>query len=228
GRVWADAQNLWSNFKRRRQSLTERDPYGTSITRTWIVSLLSDPEMLGFDLKLQTGAVVVNNVTFAISHRNGDGDNAIPVHIEGCKIDLDRRLHTKLRTSPQAMLQDFLNNSEECSWGILTNGVTLRLLRDSSRTSRPTYLEFDLESIFEGNRFNEFALFYRLCHRSRFPRPGQEASDCLLEKYYLDSIEQGLRVRDKLRDGVEEALKILGTAFLQHPANEKLRGDFAA
>lgn len=226
-RVWADAQNLWSNFKRRRQSLTERDPYATSITRSWVVSLLSDPEMLGFDLKLQTAAVVVNNITFAISHRDRDGEDAVPVHIEGCKIDLDRRLHTKLRTSPQAMLQDFLNNSEQASWGILTNGVTLRLLRDSSRTSRPTYLEFDLESTLEGNRFNEFALFYRLCHRSRFPKPGQEPSDCLLEKYYLDSIEQGLRIRDKLRDGVEETLKILGTAFLQHPANEKLRADFA-
>lgn len=226
-RVWADAQNLWSNFKRRRQSLTERDPYGTSITRSWIVSLLSDPEMFGFDLKLQTSAVVVNNATFAISHRNGEGDDAIPVHIEGCKIDLDRRLHTKLRTSPQAMLQNFLNNSEQASWGILTNGVTLRLLRDSSRTSRPTYLEFDLESILEGNRFNEFVLLYRLCHRSLFPKPGQESSDCLLEKYYLDSIEQGLRIRDKLRDGVEEALKILGTAFLQHPENEMLRADYA-
>lgn len=227
-RVWADTQNLWSNFKRRRQSLTDRDPYGTSITRSWIVSLLSDPEMLGFDLKLQPSGVVVNGVTFAISHRDGDSDDAIPVHVEGCKIDLDRRLHTKLRTSPQAMLQDFLNNSEQASWGILTNGVTLRLLRDSSRTSRPTYLEFDLESILEGNRFNEFALFYRLCHRTRFPKPGQEASDCLLEKYYLDSIEQGLRVRDKLRDGVEETLKIFGTAFLQHPANEKLRSDYKA
>ncbi len=227
-RVWADAQNLWSNFKRRRQSLTERDPYGTSITRTWIVSLLSDPEMLGFDLKLQASAVVVNNATFAISHRDGDGDDAIPVHIEGCKIDLDRRLHTKLRTSPQAMLQDFLNNSERSSWGILTNGVTLRLLRDSSRTSRPTYLEFDLESILEGNRFNEFALLYRLCHRSRFPRPGQEPSDCLLEKYYLDSIEQGLRIREKLSGSVKEALEILGAAFLQHPANSRLRADYQA
>lgn len=57
-RVWADAQNLWSNFKRRRQSLTERDPYGTSIIRSWIVSLLSGPEMLGFDLKLQNSAGV--------------------------------------------------------------------------------------------------------------------------------------------------------------------------
>ena len=222
-RVWADAQSLWSNFKRRRESLGDRDPYGTSITRSWIGSLLGDVDMLGFDLKLQPSAVVVNNSTYAISHRSGEGEDAIPVHIEGLKIDLDRRLHTKLRTSPQAMMQDFLNNGEQVLWGIVTNGLSLRILRDSSRTARPTYLEFDLESILEGNRFNEFALLYRVCHRSRFPRPGQEPSDCLLERYYQDSVEQGLRVRNKLREGVEETLKILGTAFLQHPANDSLR-----
>jgi hypothetical protein len=171
-RVWADAQSLWSNFKRRRESLGDRDPYGTSITRSWIGSLLGDVDMLGFDLKLQNSAVVVNNSTYAISHRSGEGEDAIPVHIEGLKIDLDRRLHTKLRTSPQAMLQDFLNNGEEVLWGIVTNGLGLRILRDSSRTARPTYLEFDLESILEGNRFNEFAVLYRVCHRSRISPSG--------------------------------------------------------
>src|SRR6476646_2988209 len=132
-RVWADAQNLWGNFKRRRQSLTDpsgsantRDPYGTSITRTWIMSLFSDPEMLGYELKLLSNAVIVNNVSFAISHRSGETDDAVPVHIEGCRIDLDRRLNTKLRTSPQAMLQDFLNNSEPVLWGIVANGLTVR------------------------------------------------------------------------------------------------------
>jgi len=222
-RVWADAQSLWSNFKRRRESLGDRDPYGTSITRSWIGSLLGDVDMLGFDLKLQASAVVVNNSTYAISHRGGEGEDAVPVHIEGLKIDLDRRLHTKLRTSPQAMMQDFLNNNEPTVWGIVTNGLSFRVLRNSSRTSRPTYLEFDLENIFEGNRFNEFGLFYRVCHRSRFPMPGRDLAVCLLERYYLDSIEQGLRVREKLREGVEETLKILGNAFLQHPENAALR-----
>ena len=222
-RVWADAQSLWSNFKRRRESLGDRDPYGTSITRSWIGSLLGDVDMLGFDLKLQASAVVVNNSTYAISHRSGEGEDAIPVHIEGLKIDLDRRLHTKLRTSPQAMMQDFLNNNEPTVWGIVTNGLSFRILRNSSRTSRPTYLEFDLENIFEGNRFNEFGLFYRVCHRSRFPMPGGDPGQSLLERYYLDSIEQGLRVREKLREGVEETLKILGTALLQHSENNALR-----
>ena len=34
---------------------------------------------------------------------------------------------------------------------------------------------------------------------------------------------QGGRVRDKLRDGVEDALKTLGTGFLRHPNNGDLR-----
>jgi hypothetical protein len=224
GRVWSDAQSLWDIFSRRRESLSEKDQYGTTLTRErWILPLLSDSEMLGFDLHPQPTAAIVNNSSYAISHRAGDGDNAIPVHVEGFKIDLDRRLHTKLRTSPQAMLQDFLNNSEHVLWGIVTNGLSFRILRDSSRTAKPTYLEFDLESILEGNRFNEFSLFYRLCHRSRFPRAGEDPSECLLERYYQESIEQGLRVRDKLREGVEETLKIFGSAFLQHPANTVLR-----
>jgi hypothetical protein len=223
-RVWSDAQSLWDIIRRRRESLSEKDPYGTTLTRDrWIVPLLSDAEMLGFDLRLQPSGVVLNNLTFNLSHRSGDGEDAIPVHIEGLKIDLDKRLHTKLRTSPQAMVQEFLNHSETVLWGIVTNGLTLRLLRDSSRTSRPTYVEFDLENILEGNRFAEFALFYRLCHRSRFPRPGQDASDCILEKYYLQSIDEGSRVREGLRAGVEETLKIFGNAFLQHPANRTLR-----
>jgi hypothetical protein len=222
-RVWSDAQSLWDIIRRRRESLSEKDPYGTTLTRDrWIVPLLSDAEMLGFDLKLQTSAVVVDNLTFSLSHRSGEGEDAIPVHVEGLKIDLDKRLHTKLRTSPQAMVQEFLNHSEVL-WGLVTNGLTLRLLRNSSRTSRPTYIEFDLESILEGNRFAEFALFYRLCHRSRFPRPGQEPSECLLEKYYQQSIDEGSRVREGLRGGVEETLKIFGNAFLQHPDNHVLR-----
>lgn len=223
-RVWSDAQSLWDIFSRRRESLSEKDQYGTTLTRErWILPLLSDSEMLGFDLHPQPTAAIVNNSSYAISHRAGDGDYAIPVHIEGFKIDLDRRLHTKLRTSPQAMLQDFLNNSEHVLWGIVTNGLSFRILRDSSRTAKPTYLEFDLESILEGNRFNEFSLFYRLCHRSRFPRAGEDPSEWLLERYYQESIEQGLRVRDKLREGVEETLRIFGSAFLQHPANTVLR-----
>jgi hypothetical protein len=223
-RVWSDAQDLWDIFKRRRETLSNKDPYGTTLTRDrWILPLLSDADMLGYDLKFQPAAIIINRSTYPISHRAGDAENFPPVHIEGFKIDLDRRLNTKLRTSPQAMVQEYLNNSEQVLWGIVTNGTMFRVLRDSSRTSRPQYLEFDLESIIEGNRYNEFALFYRLCHRSRFPLPDQDPSECLLEQYYQQSLDEGARVRERLRDGVEDALKLLGTALMRHPANGALR-----
>jgi hypothetical protein len=42
-RVWSDAQSLWDIVRRRRDSLSEKDPYGTTLTRErWIVPLLSD------------------------------------------------------------------------------------------------------------------------------------------------------------------------------------------
>ena len=227
-RVWSDAQDLWDIFNRRRDGLPEKDPYGTTLTRErWIVPLLTDPQILGYELKFQPTGVELHGLNFPISHWAGEGDGAPPVHIEGFKVDLDRK-GAKLRTSPRAMVQEFLNHSEAYLWGIVTNGLAFRLLRDSARTARPTYLEFDLESILEGNHFNEFAVFYRLCHRSRLPKPGQEATECLLEQYHQLSIEQGGRVRDKLRDGVEDALKALGTGFLLHPGNEALRAKVAA
>lgn len=221
--VWSDALDFWNVFRRRMESPPESDPYGTTLTREkWLYQLLNDPQTFAYDLKLQSSAITANGASFPVSHFAGDLKDAPPVHIEGFKIDLDHRA-PKLRTSPRAMVQEFLNRSDEHLWGIVTNGLRFLLLRDSVRTARPTYLEFDLQAILEGNHFNEFALFYRLCHRSRLPRSGEDPTKCWLEQYYQLSIEQGGRVREKLRDGVEEALKILGTGFLRHPANGELR-----
>lgn len=221
-RVWLDAQELWSRFKVGREKLTEKDLHGTTLTRDrWIGPLLTDPVRLSYDLHYQPSAVVLEGLTFAISHRAGEPADSPPVHIEGCAIELDKR-PPKYRTSPQAMVQEFLNRSEPHLWGVVTNGLRFRLLRDSVRTARPTYLEFDLETILEGVHYNEFVIFYRLCHRTRMPQAGHAPEDCWLEKYYQQSIEKGGRVRDKLRDGVEEALKVLGTGFLRHPANTAL------
>jgi hypothetical protein len=222
-RVWSDALELWIRFKAGREKPSEKDPNGTTLTRDrWIGPLLTDPVRLSYDLHYQPSAVVLDGLTFAISHRGGEPKDSPPVHIEGCSIELDKR-PLKYRTSPQAMVQEFLNRSESLLWGVVTNGLRFRLLRDSVRTARPTYLEFDLETILEGGQYSEFALFYRVCHRTRLPQPGHAPEDCLLEKYYQHSIEKGGRVRDNLRDGVEEALKVLGTGFLRHPENPALR-----
>jgi hypothetical protein len=218
-RAWSDAQDYWHIFQRRTASLPESET-GTTLTRKWISDLLNE-QLLGYELTYQPSGAVIGGKNYPISHRAGAGEESPPVQIEGFRTDLDRRPEGR-RLSPQALVQEYLNNSDSHLWGIVSNGFLLRLLRDTSRTSRPSYLEFDLQSILDGNRFNEFALFYRVCHRTRLPRTAEDSSACWLEKYFQLSIEQGGRVRDKLRDGVEDALKTLGTGFLRHPKNEAL------
>jgi hypothetical protein len=86
--------------------------------------------------------------------------------------------------------------------------------------TRLTYIEFDLEQILNGENFAEFGLFYRLFHRSRLPETADDADKCLLEYYHQESLQQGGRVRDRLRDGVEKALILLGNGFLQYYSSD--------
>jgi hypothetical protein len=219
-RAWSDAQDYWHIFQRRSASLDPSDS-GTTITREkWAQPLLSD--LLGYKLTFQAAGAQVGGRIYPISHRAGTGEESPPVHIEGRNLSLDERQPGR-RLSPRALVQEYLNVTDEHLWGVVTNGLRLRLLRDTSRTSRPSYLEFDLETILEGNHFNEFALFYRLCHRSRLPKTKEDSTSCCLEKYFQEGIEQGGRVRNKLRDGVEEALTIIGTGLLRQPDNKELR-----
>lgn len=221
-RAWSDAQDYWRIFRRHAQDLPDGET-GASLTRErWMAPLLN--HLLGYELTFQAAGTVVGGQTFPISHRTGPGSEWTPVHIAGFREEMDRRPVTgHRRLSPQALVQEYLNRTEEYLWGVVSNGHLLRLLRQTTRTSRPSYVEFDLRSIIDGQRYNEFALFFRLCHRTRLPRPGEDPHRCLLEDYFQKSIEQGGRVRERLRGGVEQALRILGSGFLAHPQNTSLR-----
>jgi hypothetical protein len=184
--AFSEAHKYWDAFKSRRDrgkgSLT-------TITReTWILPLL---ELLDFELTYQPAAVRVAGNSYPISHRGGEDLNAPPIHIVSWEQRLDRR--GEARQSPHGMVQDYLNRTDPL-WGIVTNGRHLRLLRDTARLAKPTYVEFDLESMFEGNLYSEFVLLYRLVHRSRLPRGADDAQDCLLETYYQQGIDEGGRV----------------------------------
>ena len=120
---------------------------------------------------------------------------------------------------PHALVQEYLNRSDAL-WGIVTNGRQLRILRNTTRFSKPTYIEFDLDAMMRGGLYSEFVLFYRLAHATRLPTGASDAHACFIERYHQQGIEAGGRVREKLRDGVREALEILGTGFLAHAASE--------
>jgi hypothetical protein len=104
-------------------------------------------------------------------------------------------------------------------WGFVSNGLKLRVLRDNIRLTRQAFVEFDLQAMFDGKVYSDFALLWRLCHESRVhaDRPEQ----CWLEKWSKAAAEQGLRALDQLRGGVENAVEALGRGFL-HPANTAL------
>ncbi|RMG66463.1 MAG: hypothetical protein D6715_06840, partial [Calditrichaeota bacterium] len=218
--VFADAQALWRVFQHRLERLPEGDP-GTKVTReSWVIPFL---RLLDFDLQYNRRAYEVGGLTFAISHRAGEDDYAPPVHIVGIGQELGRVAPSgRPRLAPHSLVQEFLNRTDAL-WGLVTNGKILRLLRDSTYIRRQSYVEFDLEAIFEQRLFQDFAVLYRLLHRTRFPQTGRDAHRCWLEEYYQYSEEQGGRVREKLRDGVEKCIKILANGFLRHPANTGLR-----
>ena len=217
---FSDASLRWDAFNRRRER--SRQNLTTLTRQDWAAPLF---EILGFPpLELQRGSIELGGTTFPISHLAYSAEHAPPVHIVAPDQSLDQR-GRNTRRSPHALVQEYLNHSESL-WGLVTNGARLRLLRDSARLSKPTYLEFDLQAMLEGNAYGEFTALYRLIHATRFPNPDAEPHECLLESYYNQGIEEGGRVRERLRDGVKNALEILGAALLRHPSNDALREAF--
>src|SRR5262249_37680526 len=157
----------------------------------------------------------VDGKSYAISHARYHS----PIHLVGCRQDLDKRVETAAgkRPSPHGLVQEFLNRSARHLWGFVSNGLKLRILRDNARLSRQAFAEFDLQAMFDGKVYSDFALLWRLCHESRVHAERPEA--CWLERWSKDAQERGVQALDKLRGGVERAIEALGRGFL-HPANE--------
>lgn len=218
--AFADARALWGVFQNRLQRLPEND-LATTVTRdAWMIPFLG---LLGYEARFNARAREADGLSFAISHRAGEPEDAPPVHIVGARQELGRvPASGRPRLAPHSLVQEYLNRTEHL-WGLVTNGITLRLLRNSTFVRRQAYVEFDLAAIFDEQRFQDFAVLYRLLHRTRLPRGLADASQCLLEQYYARSIEQGGRVRENLRDGVEACIVGLGNGFLRHRANDELR-----
>lgn len=223
--AWADAQGLWGIFKRQRERYLAghgRKDSATTITRThWIAPLL---QLLGYELDWQKEGTVVQGKNYAISHRASNRDN-FPVHVMGFEDSLDKkRADSGPRMSPHGLIQEYLNLTEHL-YAIVTNGLQLRLLRDSSRLVKLSYLEFDLERMFDEEAFADFALFYRLLHVSRMPHKENEGAQSIIEGYHQDSLEDGARIRSQLAKAVKTSIEVLGQGFLQHSKNQALRDE---
>ncbi|GGJ23515.1 Eco57I restriction-modification methylase domain-containing protein [Deinococcus roseus] len=217
GRVWNRMLTVWMNFQIRRSNLSEHDQ-GTTLTREGL--LLPLFQELGYGRIPASRPIEIGNQTYSISHLWGK----LPLHLVSFRFELDKRTAGATgaaKSSPHSLMQDFLNRSEDHLWGIVSNGLKLRLLRDNASVSRQAYIEFDLETLFEEKAYSDFILLYMLCHQSRVE--GEDPNKFILESWAQKGQEFGKRALDTLRNGVEQAINELGTGFIQHPENTALR-----
>ncbi|MHB9149694.1 MAG: Eco57I restriction-modification methylase domain-containing protein [Thermoleophilia bacterium] len=217
--AWNEAKADWWRFQSDLQKLPTGDATATALTRErWLLPLL---RLLGFDaIEVVSGSLQVGGTGYPISHMNG----ATPLHLMGARVELDGRVtgvRGAARLSPHSLLQQFLNRSDDHLWGVVANGERLRILRDSVSLTRPAYVEFDLEAMFNGDVFPDFTLLYKVAHATRFV--GERPTDCLLERWIAAARDEGIRALDQLRDGVESALVVLGSGFLSQRDNHELR-----
>ncbi|MEW5966017.1 MAG: type IIL restriction-modification enzyme MmeI [Pseudomonadota bacterium] len=227
-RAWADAQDYWRIFQRKLETLKPEAPATTETRNLWVTPLLG---LLGYQLEYQAKGVELNGKTYPVSHRATNRAHT-PIHIVGYQepAGLDRkpeRTHIGTpRMSAHALVQEYLNLHDEL-YGLVTNGRVLRLLRDSSRLIKLSYLEFDLDRIFTDGLFADFAVLYRLLHVTRLPASIETAAECLIERYHQDSVDSGARIRDGLSRAVEQAIRDFANGFLSHPNNVALRDEIA-
>lgn len=215
----------WKQFA---PSLDRKDADAASVTTAFVQELLRDA--LGYhSLSVQDGITLADRCYPITLMAGASVAVVVAPHYLGLD-EADARFAIvgsgSRKKSAFQLAQEFLNASSDHLWALVSNGKQLRLLRDAATLTRPSYLEFDLQDLLNGQRFAEFAMTWRLLHASRAGlMPGAEVGSCIWEAWRTAGQEEGTRVRDGLRQGVTQALLTLGSGFIQHPANESLRMD---
>ena len=160
--AWNRLSAAWEAFKTARGTLSPTDAGHRLTVEKWLLPLW---KVLGYGtLRPVDRPFVIDEKTYPVSHTAHHS----PFHLVGFRHDLDKRTDTDGKQfSPHGLVQEFLNRSETHLWGFVSNGLKLRVLRDNIRLTRQAYVEFDLQAMFDGKQYADFALLWRLCHESR-------------------------------------------------------------
>ena len=220
-RAWNICQSAWKIFRQAAATLPASDA-GTTLTRDrWLLTLFN---ALGYGRLQPQKAIEINEKTYPISH---GWSGHLPIHLVSFRYELERRTpgaSGAATRSPYSVMQELLNRSSAHRWGFLSNGLRLFVLRDNASLSRAANVEFDLETLFDSEAYADFLLLFLVCHQSRVEIPPDgKPENCWLEKWSKLADDQGTRAREKLRDGVQQAIEALGAGFLTTPGNHGLR-----
>lgn len=216
-RSWARLTAAWELFVRERDLLGADEHAGALTRDRWLLPLFAE---LGYGRLVRGPAVELGERSYPVF---AQWQNT-PIHLVGAGVELDRRtkgVAGAAQQSPHSLVQELLNRSPERLWGLVTNGLVMRLLRDNVSLTRQAYVEFDVEGIFSTEGYADFALLWLCCHQSRVE--AEQPEDCWLEQWMETAQREGMRALGELRDGVERAIEALGRGFLAHPANRELQ-----
>ena len=219
GRYWRMAQAHWKDFAGGLAAGADARP----LAERFVLALLRDS--FGFASLATVGTIQIGERAFPIGF-SAQG-RRVPVIIapagRGLEAPLPELGDGGRRRTAFGLAQEYLNEVDEALWGLVSDGNTLRILRDNASLTRPAWIEADLARIFTEGRYADFAALWLLVHESRFGKTGQLATDCAVETWRTAGREEGTRAREDLRRGVEDALLALGQGFLAHPENAALR-----
>jgi hypothetical protein len=218
---FTQAQSLYARFS--------RSDKGPAALRRFLRSLFA--EVFEFKDLSETAPVILDGRTFPIGHHALAGKVPI-VFAPNEAIDKGDKAFgdTGRQRAPVQLLQEYLNAAAGTAlWGLAADGGTLRLYRANPAMTRPAYIEADLAVLFDADapRLADFSALWLLIHVSRFGKVDTPPTDCSLERWRDEGREKGARAREDLRNGVEQALKLLGQGFLAHSTNSKLRDELA-
>ena len=215
-RSWNRMRSAWKAFESEKEKRQSQP--GAGVTRDKL--LLPLFEELGFGRLPYEGSIEAGERNSQISHKWSH----VPIHLVGADTDLDSRAEGvpgAARRSPHGLMLEYLNWSSASLWGFVSNGLELRLLRKNHNIARQPRLRFDLEALFEGESYSDFTLLWMICHESRLEG---EPDASILEAWRTEGLEDGERALDDLRDGVEQAISIIGSGLISHPDNGGLAG----
>ncbi len=239
--IEAEIGDTWDTLRERWDELTMDETLfhmDVSDARTkWILKLFRN---LGFEPVFQRENLETGGIEANLSHKGWpdgeiesygemEGRTAPIIHTVEPEQKLDEKPEDAPRgaKSPHDTLQEFLNASDEHDWAVVTNGLTLRVLRDYYHTYTRGYVEFDLENMFTSRNYGDFRALYRLCHATRFIEPvvADEEEDDVetpLEQLYQVALSTGVKVGQDLQSNVVSAIETLGTGLLNQEIREYL------
>ena len=186
------------------------------LAKKWLIPLftLFDHEIEDFEINkenLDEDSVLKG---FRISYQSRDHKDPF-FHYVSVDEDFDSKIdRNPQKKSHHNVCQQFINFNPEIKWLFLSNGRILRILTKYYHSYSKGYLEFDLENIFANRDEREFNSLYSIIHSSRFNSEAEDGT-FLLDNFQKDSITEGVKIGDILRDNVEHALELLGNELIQ-------------